>query len=346
MKVLHIINSPGLGGAETMVKDIVAHFPDHKVFCLRRDEKNRFAELGDRAFYGVEHDGNYKYNPKILWKLVRTVYREKPEVLHIHLANSLAYGLGVRLVFPRIKFIYHEHGEIIYNNSSLAFLIRSLGASIPKVIAVSDCLRRALLKQNKGMDVSVLKNYTDVKYFSDLASKKRETTKIGFAGRLIQMKGCDVLLRAVARTKNNVSVCIYGDGPERDALGKLAKEIGVSQRVFFKGYESDRKKIYSELDILVVPSRMEAAGLVNLEARAAGCIVVASKVGGIPEYIEDGLTGFLFEKENYIELAKILDSIAENAELRVKVVSQSLAEVKQYDISLYMEHLEELYRSL
>lgn len=345
MKVLHIINSHGLGGAETMVKDIVTHFPEHKVFCLRRDDKDRFAVLEGRVVYGTTHGGNYKYNPAILWKIIRMVRQERPDILHVHLANSLAYGLAVRIFFPKIKFVYHEHGEIIYNKA-LDILVRFLGGYIPHTIAVSGYIRKAFLLQYGKADVSVFKNYTDVKYFFDTVEKKYMTTRIGFVGRLTHLKGCDVLVYAIAASKKDLVVLFYGDGPDRKMLEILVQQLGISHRVVFKGYESDRKEIYRELDIVVIPSRMEAASLVNLEARAAGCVVVASRVGGIPEYINDGLTGFLFEPGSYIELARILDQIVDDTQLRAEITERSLVDIQRYDISSYMARLDEFYTSL
>lgn len=341
-KVLHIINSPGLGGAETMVKDIVSYFPDHKIFCLRHDKKDRFVSFGKRVTYGT-YSKRFKINPVVFFRLLKHIQTNKIEIIHVHLANSLSYALLVCIFRPSTILIYHEHGEIFYNNK-LRMLLKFMNHRINLVLSVSDACRNVVEKCiSSQVNSQTLKNYVDINQFSSIKHDYNEKPVVGFAGRLIFQKGCDVLFRAAHVSVQPWNLVMYGDGPYKDELLLLANSLGINDRVKFMGYEEDRKKIYQSATIFVVPSRNEAAPLGIVEARAAGCIAVGSNVGGVPEYIENGVTGFLFEKENFAELAKILDSLIDNPQLRANIIERSLAEIKQYDISIYMKHLSEIY---
>lgn len=341
-RVLHIINSPGLGGAETIVKDIVIRFTEHKIFCLRYDEKDRFSSLGNRVIYGT-YGKRYKINPVVLFRLLECIKSNQIKVIHVHLANSLLYALMACVLYPGTTLIYHEHGEIFYNNK-LKILLKFMSCRVNLVLTVSEACRKEVKKYiSSQADSRTLKNYVEIDKFSGIKHNHEKMPTVGFAGRLVFQKGCDILLNAAHVSVHPWSLVIYGDGPQKDELLKLADSLCVKDRVIFMGYEEDRKKIYQSATVFVVPSRNEAASLGIVEARAAGCIAVGSNVGGVPEYVENGVTGFLFEKENFVELAKILDSLVDNPQLRANIAKDSLVGVKQYDIVLYMEHLNEIY---
>lgn len=130
-------------------------------------------------------------------------------------------------------------------------------------------------------------------------------------GRLHPSKGQDVLIRAlpaVLREMPGMEVVFAGGGTERDKLERLARDIGVMHRVTFAG-ALPRAELFhamAQAAVVVVPSRDEAFGLVNIEAMAMGTPVVASRVGGIPEIVRDGVDGLLFEAEKPEELAACL----------------------------------------
>ncbi len=145
--------------------------------------------------------------------------------------------------------------------------------------------------------------------------------KVLCPGRLHPSKGQDVLLRAlpqVLQAEPGVEVVFAGAGPERARLERLAEELGVSGRVRFAG-ALERPRLLAEMAeaaVCVVPSLSEAFGLVNIESMAMGTPVVASRVGGIPEIVRDGVDGFLFEAGNSEELASCLIRLLGDDRLR------------------------------
>lgn len=149
----------------------------------------------------------------------------------------------------------------------------------------------------------------------------RRRERILCPGRLHPTKGQDVLIRAlpaILRELDHVEVVFAGGGSQQTALEKQAAELGVSGWVQFVGaVERNRLlRAMAEASVVVVPSRSEAFGLVNIEAMAMGTPVVASRTGGIPEIVRDGVDGLLFEPGNAEELARCVVRLLKDDRLR------------------------------
>ena len=143
---------------------------------------------------------------------------------------------------------------------------------------------------------------------------------IAALGRLIPVKGHDVLLRAfacAARELRGWELVIGGSGPEGDALIALARELGIHDSVQFVSDVSDPADFYSRTEIFVLPSRSEGYPNVLLEAMACGCAVIASNCpSGPSQLIADSTNGLLFPVNDYIALAAALKKLAHDPQLR------------------------------
>jgi glycosyltransferase involved in cell wall biosynthesis len=162
---------------------------------------------------------------------------------------------------------------------------------------------------------------------------------------LIPEKGSEVLLRALPELPR-VEAWIAGDGPEAGRLRRVAEELGVAKQVRFLGNQAEVQRYMQAADCLVCPSLwQEAAGLVNLEALACGLPVVASRIGGIPEIVEHGRTGLLFEPGNVGQLAAGLRSLLEEPELREEMgrTARTVA-TTQYSAECRIAEYIDLYR--
>lgn len=123
--------------------------------------------------------------------------------------------------------------------------------------------------------------------------------------RLMEDKGVDVLLRALAHTPDWFAL-IVGDGPQREALLRLVADLGIEERVRFTGYLPTLDNAWCACDIAVVPSRREGLGLFALEAMAAEKPVIASSTGGLAEVVLPGETGWLVPPNDVTALASAL----------------------------------------
>ena len=150
-------------------------------------------------------------------------------------------------------------------------------------------------------------------------------------GALVRLKGFDLLIRALATLRSRDSdghLAIVGDGPELQPLRTLAQELGVANRVHFLGKRGDVGAILRDAcDIVAIPSRIEAFGLVAAEAAVFGRPAVASAVGGIGEVVQDGTTGLLVPGGDHLALAAALERLIADPELRRKLGEAARARV-------------------
>ncbi|MDQ3945497.1 MAG: glycosyltransferase family 4 protein, partial [Actinomycetota bacterium] len=132
-----------------------------------------------------------------------------------------------------------------------------------------------------------------------------------FVGRLVDQKGPDGLLEALARLASGASLVMVGDGPLRPRLQRQAVRLGIADRVHFTGFVPHElvEAHFCHADLLVLPSRYEELGSVLLEAMQAGLPVVATAVGGIPEVVVDGVTGRLLPPGDPAALASAVDGV-------------------------------------
>jgi glycosyltransferase involved in cell wall biosynthesis len=154
---------------------------------------------------------------------------------------------------------------------------------------------------------------------------------IGTIGRLNEVKRQDLLLRAfaaVAQSVRGIQLLLVGDGPMRAELERLADELGIAAATHFVGYQSKPERYLPLMNVFAITSRSEGMPLSILEAWAARVPVVASAVGGLPEMIEHGKTGFLFPSGDHVALAQILQSALEDPKQAQYLREQGHARVR------------------
>ena len=172
---------------------------------------------------------------------------------------------------------------------------------------------------------------------------------IGCVGRLIDIKGQDILLKALSRLEEKHSdavVLLVGDGTRRERLEKLARELGVESRVVFTGWRTDACSLTAAADVLVQPSREEALGLTLLEGMSLGTTVIGSRAGGIPEVIDHETGGLLVEVDDPDGLASALDRLLSDSALREQLAAGGRKTVEEkFSPALCVRSTERVYRS-
>lgn len=176
-----------------------------------------------------------------------------------------------------------------------------------------------------------------------------------FVGRLVPYKGADMLIEAIGRLnkniQNNLQLIVVGEGSERDYLKQKVKEFNLDEIVNFAGWiqQHETLKYYQKSDIFCFPSIREFGGAVVLEAMACGLPCIVANNGGIGEYVTDK-TGFKIEpiSREYLieELAKKIEYIVENKEIRKQMSLNSLERAKEFTWSHKAEKLVEIYQQI
>ncbi|MGC8463307.1 MAG: glycosyltransferase family 4 protein [Acidimicrobiales bacterium] len=167
-------------------------------------------------------------------------------------------------------------------------------------------------------------------------------------GRVVEKKGFDLLLRAYAAVppeKRTLDLVVGGDGAAREGLVQLAEDLGVGAQVRFPGRLSREEvaRAMAEAELFVMPSRLEPFGIVVLEAWRAGTAVVATRHGGPPELIADGVDGLLVDPFDTGELARVLEAAMGDPELRRSLGEAGRQRVAQFDWPVVARRYEQLY---
>jgi glycosyltransferase involved in cell wall biosynthesis len=198
-------------------------------------------------------------------------------------------------------------------------LIRQLTPSMDQLIAVSKSIERKIAAEHRtGAPVRLIYNGVDLERYDhqdpcctlrDEYGMEAGSQIVGVVARLEPEKGHQTLIEAwpqVLRSVPSAYLLIVGEGSRRDFLEQWAAAHKVAHRVIFTGRRDDVPAVTAALDVAVLPSWREAQGLSILEAMALSRPVVASDVGGIPEMVEDGVTGLLVEHDNPVALAEAI----------------------------------------
>jgi glycosyltransferase involved in cell wall biosynthesis len=167
-----------------------------------------------------------------------------------------------------------------------------------------------------------------------------------FVGVLRRGKGLDVLLDALARATTAPPLCVVGDGPERAALETQARELGIADRVRFVGEVADPSPYYARARLFVFPSWAEGLSNALLEAMSYGLPVVATRIGGNVDVVEDGVTGLLVEPGRPADLAAALEHVLRDESLAQRLGAGARAVIRaEYTLERTAERYLQLYRS-
>ena len=257
---------------------------------------------------GIKGRINYRLTHRAICREVMEILQKhRIDLLHIQCVSSnglyahiAARELGLPLILTTQGERTMDAGQLYQRSEFMNGVLRNLLAGADHITA---CSRHTLEDMERywgkpfGTRASVVYNGIDLANFEGVAPHTESAPYILGIGRLVPQKGFDILLRAFARANpSGWKLLIAGEGPERDPLEKLISELGLGERAQLIG-RADRAKaaaLFRGCECFVLPSRMEPLGIVNLEAMAAGKMVIASRTGGVPEIVAEGRTGLLF----------------------------------------------------
>jgi len=250
----------------------------------------------------------------LLWATLREAKHNRPFAIHGHwwVPGGFVAIIGAGLM--RSASIVHLHGSdvVVAKSKGMRYLARRVMRSANFVVAVSEPLRE-WGEVVSGREILVMPMPINIDRFPDPVAPPADGPIVA-VGRLVEEKGFDILVAAVAllEADEKSRIVIVGEGPERKRLTEQAVKLGVELDLL--GELSPRKlgEVYKSARLVVVPSRREGYGLVAAEAAASGRAVVGSRVGGIPDLIEDGVSGMLVEPGDVEQLSKALKMVDPN----------------------------------
>jgi glycosyltransferase involved in cell wall biosynthesis len=315
MKVLQIISSGGMYGAEAVILNL-SHMlnegPHRSVLGVFLNSSNPNLQLHENAIKeGIESyliPCKGQIDRKAITSIRELVKRAAVDVVHAHgyKADLYAYfalrASGVPLVSTCHTWYDNDRKTFFYG-----VLDRLILRAYARVVAVSEDVRQRLLKSGvKAKKISMIRNGIDLRPFDRASAVVKDELAwgayqvVGLVGRLSVEKGVDIFLHAAARVLAHcpdAKFIVAGDGPDRAELETLIDQLGIRGSVRLLGRRDDMSSLYASLDVMVSASRQEGLPIAILEGMASRLPLVATAVGEVPTVILDGRTGMLVPAE-------------------------------------------------
>src|SRR5215216_563322 len=298
--------------------------------------------------------------------IIAPILAARADVVHVHLGEDLAVlPIGAAAAkLHRLPLVLTVHTSLHHTlavSDLRSAVLKTLGGQIERwgehsaeaVLVITPRLCRLLVSDSvdenrlhvipPGVTPSLFEGpFEDP--FSGVGKPR-----VLFVGRLAPQKGVGTLVAAAGLLKHpSAQVILVGDGPERKALQREAKRIGVGDRVRFEGFVAHERlpAVLAHAYLLVLPSIYEELGTVLLEAMQVGLPIVASKTGGIPDVIEDGVNGMLVPPGDPEALVRAIDLLLANRDLACRPSEGAQERGKDYDWEVLAERVLAVYRGV
>lgn len=358
MRICHIITALIHGGAERLLVEVVNRVvPDHDVHVIYfKGEPHMRARLDPRV--SVHH---VPLDRRIVGAVRDRVRQIDPDVVHTHLGHADLIGLWATRMLPcrhictmhNVSFKYDRRDRLFFAAYSL--LLRH-GVPTCQVICISRTVAEHVRDRLRVPDdrVHLLYNAVPDVEIHDSKGAIREKLNIAqdvfcilFVGRLSVQKSVDTLIRAAARLHDrmeNFVVLVIGEGSKHDELVQLSADLGIADRIQFRGVTNEPEHYFAAADVFVLPSIFEGFSLVVVEAFRASLPVIASRLEGPAELIEDGDNGLLFEPRDEAALSEKLLMLFRDEALRRAMGQRGYQGYRgRYAIETYVQNTIALY---
>lgn len=364
-RILHLIDTSGPGGAETVFLNLVSAFDvgGFRSFALVAEGSWVGGALEARGHHAETCNARGSFNVAYLRAISRLVRRHDIDLIQAHLPGPAIYA-GLYAMLSRVPLVSVLHGSVDFGNVGRypRVKIGALNRGSSRIVAVSEHLS-AELQRTQGLDpakLCVIHNGVDLATFSGHgpAPLRRQ---LGLAedaflvcsiGNIRPAKGYDVLVRAAARLEGaprQIHFVVAGD-PRRELheqLVALREELGVASRVHFLGFRDDAAGILAASDLFLLPSTSEGFSISTIEAMAAGLPVVATRSGGPQEILEDGVDGFLVPPADPAAIADAVHRLAADQTLRDALARRARETVRRrFSLEAMVDAYRRLYRTL
>lgn len=359
IRILHIIGSLGLGGAQMCVKQLVEHNDnpeiEHYIYPLR----SRPVDIpikGNVIFLNYPH-----YDPRKFYAIFSLCRQYQINIIHAHLHKPITAALLARC-FIKIPVIVHEHGSIAiegFQYSLYRYLLKILKNKAHLYIAVSNSAAKDLARCLKLplSSIRTVYNAVDAKRFSPNPEKRKllrdalgitsRDIVVGYAGRLSYEKGPDILLDALAKLiKINPAFLLVfaGDGNMKKSLHNQAAALGINHRVKFLGFRQDIADLLNIFDIGCIPSRREAFGLAAVEMMSIKIPLVASDAGGLGEFLSHRHNALILKENTPEYICQSILELTSKPVLRQQLIDNAYCSIQQFSIGRLVYQINDIYR--
>jgi glycosyltransferase involved in cell wall biosynthesis len=337
LRVTHVVLSLECGGLERMVLSLVragrARGQEVSAVCLEQPGTlaAQVEAAGARVLCAEKRPG---LRPGTAGRLAAMFEDLRPDVIHTHQIGALLYA-GNAAGRVGVPVVHTEHGNhlkwltswirrmkmrLLYRQASRrATRFCCVSAEIAEAVKGAGIDARKVVVVPNGIDTNAVPPEAEVNELRHRLALPAGAPVIGTVGRLTEIKRQDLLIEAYARLKakhSRAHLLLVGDGDWQSKLEAQAATLGVASSVHFAGYQPNPEVCFRLMDVFALTSRSEGMPVALLEAWAAGLPVAASRVGGVPELMDDGRNGLLFDFPDVSGLMVALDRLLGDKDLR------------------------------
>lgn len=342
----------------------------HEVHFITYRRPVRLAHFDANVFYHEVDNEDYPlfeyppYDTALASKIVDVVQYSKLDILHVHYAiphAAVAYMAKKILIsqgryVPVVTTLHGTDITLVGNNSAFAPVVEFSINKSDGVTAVSQSLKDDTLRLfNIQRDIRVVYNFidfdrfrkTDKEHFKKIIAPEGERI-LAHTSNFRKVKRVDDVIQIFKRVHEQVpsKLLMIGDGPERQAVERLSRELGIAREVRFLGKQDAIEELLAICDLFLIPSENESFGLAALEAMACEVPVISSNSGGLPEVNIHGETGFLSSPGNVDEMAGYAIQLLSDEEMLQKFRANALRQAKRFDIENILPHYEAYYEEV
>jgi glycosyltransferase involved in cell wall biosynthesis len=363
IKVSHVTFDMRIGGAEQVILNLIENTDplkfDVSILCLE-SRLGPFGETLEKKGYKLTCLGRSPgFDFSLVAKIRRHIIENSIQVVHCHQYTPYVYSV-LGALFTRCRVIFTEHGRFFPDQRKPKRVLVNplLNLVTDSVNAISAATRDALVNYENfpRHKIQVIYNGIDDTRFTGprehgknaLLNIDGDAHLLGTVARLDSIKNQQMMIKTLKRVHEfhpNTHLVIVGDGPERVNLENLVKDLGLSSFVIFTGFRQETHLFYQVMDLFLLTSFSEGTAMTLLEAMASRVPCLATNVGGNPEIVEHGKTGYLVPNDDVGALSKKIISLLDDKPLMEKLGKNGQDRFKnRFSVKKMVETYQELYK--
>lgn len=348
INILEMESSKGWGGQEKRTVRLVNNLPknEYNIFWAVEQKSTLFKKKNEINGEFSTFKLNRIYNLKTIFQLVKFVKKNKIDIISTHsgkdawIGNIVGWITNTKVVRVR-HLIVPIKSPKSYN---MATKVVTVSDQVKKELEDSGVKKEKLLTIYTGIDTNRFSDNLEYNLRDELNISK-DTKLIGVVAVLRRAKRHQELIETVLKLDTNMKLIIVGDGPQMENLTKQVSDAKAEDKVILLGHRNDVDKLLPNFDLFVLASRHEALGTSLLEAQSCGVPVIASNVGGIPEALDNGNTGLLFDDFKMLE-KQLKELLSDDTKLQQMKNKCRAFIVEKFSVEKMMEDTKKLYREL
>jgi glycosyltransferase involved in cell wall biosynthesis len=365
MKILHIINTLGKGGAEKLLVQTLPAYNKEEgwnVSLLQitsRSSVPEYIEELKAAGVAIHTLGEKSvYDPSNIFLLTRFLKEHHYDVIHVHIFPAMYWvPLASNAKSGKLVFTEHNTHNRRWNKWYFKAVDKYIYHKYEAIVAITDDVKKNLSQWQPGIKDSIrtIFNGINIASFNDIKAADRVTllSSLSIPGgaallmmtaRFDKQKNHKTIIESMPLLPENYYLLLAGDGPERGNMEALATSLGIAARVKFLGFRADVLSLMKSTDVNILSSNYEGLSGVTLESLCSGKPFLGSNVTGIQNVVPD--ERFLFENNNTAQLAQKIQQIINDPSLATAMAATGLEFVKGFDINKMIAKHIALYKSL